>query len=98
MSASCNSHRSYPGMSYCRGNIIERKSEAVMRTHSWARVAPSGWKSVKPGMIRSGMAAMASASAMRGSVVYVAVSGGGTGWSTSHVRGARFDGSWARRS
>ena len=27
-----------------------------------------GWKSVKPGMIRSGMEAMASASSIRGSV------------------------------
>ncbi len=39
-----------------------------MRTHSWARRAPSGWKSVNPGMIRSAMPDMTSDSSMRGSV------------------------------
>jgi hypothetical protein len=47
---------------------MDRNSEAVMRAHSWANRAPSGWKSVKPGMIWSTIAAMASDSSMRGSV------------------------------
>ena len=51
--------------------------------------APIGWKLVKPGMSESAMARVASTSSMRGSVSYVAVSGGGSGRSTSHVSGAR---------
>ena len=75
-----------------------RKSPAVMRTHSCASVAPIGWKLVNPGMSESAMASVSSTSAMRGSVSYVAVSGGGSGRSTSHVSGARRLGSSASRS
>ena len=50
-----------------------------MRTHSCARRAPIGCMARKPGSTRSTPSSVASTSAMRGSVSYVAVSGGGHG-------------------
>src|SRR6478609_8858271 len=87
MSVSCRSQRPYDGTWYCVGKIIDRKSEPVMRTHSCGRRAPIGCMARKPGSTRSTIASVSSTSAMRGSVSYVAVSGGGTGRSTSHVDG-----------
>ena len=63
-----------------------RKSPPVMRTHSCGRRAPIGCIARNPGMTRSTIEACVSLASIRGSVSYVAVSGGGRGWSTSHVQ------------
>ena len=98
MSASYIVQCAYDGTRYWVGKITLRKSDAVMRTHSCARRAPIGCIFRNPGMSSSVPERIASTSPMRGSVSYVAVSGGGTGMSTSHVSGTRAAGSWARRS
>ena len=69
-----------------------------MRTHSCGRRAPIGCMARNPGRTRSTIASVSSTSAMRGSESKVAVSGGGTGRSTSQVAGTRVAGSSASRS
>ena len=70
----------------------------MIRTHSCASSAPTSWKALNPGIIESTRSNCACTSAIRGSVVYVASSGGGQGLSTSQLRGTRKPGSWASRS
>ena len=89
----------YTGTRYCTGKIMLRKSDAVIATHSCASSGPSGCMARKPGMTRSTIADVASFSAMRGSVSYVAVSGGGLGCRDLPRERARASaGSCARRS
>ena len=98
MSASKRSQRVYDGTRYWTGNIMLRKTDAVIATHSCASSGPSGCMARKPGMTRSTIAALASLAAIRGSESYVAVSGGGQGCATSHDSGTRVAGSCASRS
>src|SRR5881296_2460901 len=74
------------------------KSCAVSATHSCGSSAPIGCIALNPGTSRSTPAKCFSTCAMRGSVRYVARSGGGQGCITSHVIGTRLAGSCARSS
>ena len=87
-----------------RHAVLRRKDHAAEvaagDAHAFLRPAarPSGaWRGSR-GCTRSTHVELACASAMRGSVSYVAVSGGGHGRSTSQVSGTRSPGSCARRS
>ena len=78
-------------------NISERKSNAIGTRHSWGPSAAVGSIPAKPGNISLVKSMPAWATAIRGSVCSVAVSGGGHGWPASHTRSERRAGSWASR-